>query len=234
VAGTRQRLRAVVIEDEPAISRLVATYLEDDGFEVAVAADGETGVELVRTREPDVVVLDLMLPGMDGVEVCRTLRTFSDAYVLMLTARTEEIDKVIGLSVGADDYVTKPFSPRELVARVRALLRRPRSASREAEPPRRFGDLVIDTAAREAFLGGQQLDLTRTEFEVLAELSAHPRVVLSKEQLLENVWGADWFGDDHVVEVHVGNLRRKLGDDPRAPRYIRTVRGVGYRMGSGT
>jgi DNA-binding response OmpR family regulator len=227
------RLRVLVVEDEPPISLLVATYLEREGFEVDVTPDGESGVELARERRPDVIVLDLMLPGMDGVEVCRTIRTFSDAYVIMLTARTEEIDRLIGLSVGADDYLGKPFSPRELVARVRAMLRRPRAATPGAEPPRRFGDLVVDPAAREAYRGGDLVDLTRTEFDLLAVLSSRPGVAFTRRALLESVWGQDWFGDDHVVDVHVANLRRKLGDDPQAARYVRTVRGVGYRMGTG-
>lgn len=228
------RPRVLVVEDEPPISRLVTSYLESEGFEVDVAYDGEQGVELARERRPDVIVLDLMLPGMDGIEVCRTIRTFSDAYVIMLTARTEEIDRLIGLSVGADDYLGKPFSPRELVARVRALLRRPRAATAVTEPPRRFGDLVVDPAAREVSCAGEPVDLTRTEFDLLDVLSAHPGVVFTRQRLLESVWGQDWFGDDHVVDVHVANLRRKLGDDAQSSRYIRTVRGVGYRMGTGT
>jgi len=233
-AASSPRQRVLVIEDEPAISRLVASYLEVEGFEVDMTPDGESGVELARERRPDVIVLDLMLPGMDGIEVCRTIRTFSDAYVIMLTARTEEIDRLIGLSVGADDYLGKPFSPRELVARVKAMLRRPRAATAGTEPPRRVGDLVVDPAAREAHRGGEQVDLTRTEFDLLDVLSAYPGVAFTRRRLLESVWGQDWFGDDHVVDVHVANLRRKLGDDAQSSRYIRTVRGVGYRMGTGS
>jgi DNA-binding response OmpR family regulator len=224
-------LRALVVEDEPPISRLVATYLEREGFTVDVAPDGETGLDLARAASPDVIVLDLMLPGMDGIEVCRTLRSSSDAYILMLTARTEEIDRLIGLAVGADDYLGKPFSPRELVARVRAMLRRPRSTHADPEPARRIGSLVIDPAAREASNDGRAVDLTRTEFDLLDTLSAHPRVAFTRRQLADSVWGYDV--DDHVVDVHVANLRRKLGDDARTSRYVRTVRGVGYRMGSG-
>lgn len=229
-------LQVLVVEDDPAISRLVKTYLEGEGFTVVVTADGESGVELARTDHPDVIVLDLMLPGMDGIEVCRRVRTFSDTYVIMLTARTEEVDRLIGLSVGADDYLGKPFSPRELVARVRALLRRPRAADPDAgiEPPRRFGDLLVDPAAREVHLLGEPVELTRTEFDLLDALSAHPRVAFSRRQLLERVWGGEWYGDDHVLDVHIANLRGKLGDDPRAQRFVRTVRGVGYRMGEGT
>jgi len=175
-----------------------------------------------------------MLPGVDGIEACRRIRAFSDAYIVMLTAKAEEVDKIVGLSVGADDYVTKPFSPRELVARIRAMLRRPRQAADVGEPVRRFGDLTVDPAAREVLLDGRPVELTRLEFDLLDALSGSPRLVLTRSQLLERVWGPSWFGDDHVVDVHIANLRQKLGDDPRSPRYIRTVRGVGYRMGTGT
>ncbi len=228
------QVRALVVDDEPPLVRLVTSYLERDGFQVQVAGDGEQAVELARTFQPEVIVLDLMLPGVDGIEACRRIRTFSDAYIVMLTARAEEVDKLVGLGVGADDYLTKPFSPRELVARIRAMLRRPRavpSGQAEAGPVRRLGDLVVDPAAREVHLAGRPVELTRLEFDLLEALSERPRMVLSRQQLLERVWGADWYGDDHLVDVHIANLRRKLGDDPRAPRHILTVRGVGYRMG---
>ena len=230
------RRLALVVEDEAPLATLVRSYLEREGFEVVTAGDGETAVELAREREPDVIVLDLMLPGIDGFEACRRIRTFSDAYILVLTARAEEADKVAGLSTGADDYVTKPFSPGELVARVRALLRRPRGGGGGGAPastPRRFGDLVVDPLGREVRVGGRPVELTRLEFDLLDALSERPRVVFTRGQLLERVWGPTWFGDEHVVDVHVANLRRKLGDDGRNPRYIRTVRGVGYRMGTG-
>ena len=226
-------LRALVVDDEAPLVALVRSYLEREGFEVAEAADGERAVALARELDPDVVVLDLMLPGMDGIEACRRIRAFSDAYVIMLTAKAEEVDRIVGLSTGADDYVTKPFSPAELVARVRAMLRRPRSAP-DASAPRRFGELEIDPPAREARVGGRPVTLTRLEFDLLDALSEQPRIVLTRSQLLERVWGPGWFGDDHVVDVHVANLRRKLGDEGAAPRYVRTVRGVGYRMGDGT
>ena len=225
------RFRALVVEDEAPLAHVVGEYLAADGFAVEIAGDGETALDLARRTPPDVVVLDLMLPGMDGIETCRQLRTFSDAYVVMLTARTDEVDKLVGLSVGADDYVTKPFSPRELIARVRAMLRRPRAARAQEEPPRRFGDLVVDPAAREVRVGDRLVDLTPTEFDLLEALSARPRLAFSRRQLLEHVWGGEWYGDDHVVDVHVANLRRKLADDPKSPRYVLTVRGVGYRMG---
>ena len=224
---------ALVVDDEAPLAALVRSSLEREGFEVETAGDGEAGVRVARERRPDVIVLDLMLPGMDGIEACRQIRAFSDAYILMLTAKAEEVDKIVGLSTGADDYVTKPFSPGELVARVRALLRRPRGGSGERFAVRRFGDLEIDPLAREVRRNGEPVELTRLEFELLDTLSEQPRVAFTRRQLLERVWGP-WFGDEHVVDVHVANLRRKLGDEARAGRYVRTVRGVGYRMGTGT
>jgi DNA-binding response OmpR family regulator len=231
-------LRALVVDDEPGLLRAVAGYLERDGFTVSTAADGESALRAARADVPDVVVLDLMLPGIDGIEVCRVLRTFTDAYVIMLTARADEVDTLIGLSVGADDYLTKPFSPRELVARVRTMLRRPRVAVGAGEPEReegvrRFGELAIDAVAREVRLGEAVVELTRTEFDVLAALAARPRQAFTRRQLIDAVWGGDWVGDEHLVDIHVGHARRKLGDDPADPRYILTVRGIGYRMGPG-
>jgi DNA-binding response OmpR family regulator len=226
-------LRALVVDDEPPLVKVVCSYLEREGFEVATTGDGEQAVALARELDPDVIVLDLMLPGIDGIEACRQIRAFSDAYIVMLTARVEEIDRIVGLSTGADDYVTKPFSPGELMARVRAMLRRPRASREQAGGVRRFGELEIDPAAREVRRGGEPVELTKIEFDLLDALSGDPRVVFSRERLLERVWGAEWFGDDHVVDVHIANVRAKLGDDPRAPRYLRTIRGVGYRMGDG-
>jgi DNA-binding response OmpR family regulator len=223
-----------VVEDEVPLARLVARYLEREGFEVSSCEDGERAVQLVREQDPEVIVLDLMLPGVDGIEACRRIRSFSDAYIVMLTARAEEADKIVGLSTGADDYVTKPFSPGELMARVRAMRRRPRAIQPDQAPVRRFGDLVLDPAAREVRRGGDPVALTRLEFDLLEALSERPRVVFSRRQLLERAWGSDWVGDEHLVEVHIANLRRKLADDPHHPRYVCTVRGVGYRMGPGT
>jgi DNA-binding response OmpR family regulator len=229
--------RALIVDDEAVLASVVASYFTRDGFEVAMAVDGGQALELAREVDPDIVILDLGLPVLDGIEVCRALRTFSDCYVIMLTARADEVDMLIGLSVGADDYLTKPFSARELMARVNVLLRRPRTSVRSPAPshvePRRFGDLSIDLEGREAFLGDQLLRLTRTEFDVLAALSAHPRRAFSRRALIEDVWGSGWVGDEHLVDVHIGHLRRKLGDDPSSPRFVRTVRGVGYRMGDG-
>ena len=230
-------LRALVVDDEAALADVVASYLKREQFEVRVAADGPSALIAARELDPDVVILDVGLPGLDGIEVCRQLRVFSDAYVVMLTARDTEIDTIVGLSVGADDYVTKPFSPREVVARIRAMLRRPRRAPESAPepgtPPRVFGELRIDTDSRQTLLGGAPIMLTRTEFDVLAALSSRPRQVWTRHQLLEAVWGESWFGNDNVVDVHVGHLRRKLGDNSAEPRYVTTVRGVGYRMGEG-
>ncbi len=225
--------RVLVGDDEAPLARLVASYFERDGFEVATTGSGREAITMTRELDPGVIVLDLGLPGIDGVEVCRTVRTFSDCYIVMLTARVEEVDKLIGLSVGADDYVTKPFSPRELLARVRAMLRRPRPSMDLDTPVKRFSALTVDIGAREVHLDGEPVELTRTEFDVLAALAARPRMVFARRQLIEAVWGEGWVGDEHLVDVHIGHLRRKLGDDPANPVFIKTVRGVGYRMGSG-
>jgi DNA-binding response OmpR family regulator len=209
---------------------------------VTVCHGGAEALAVAREVDPDVVVLDLGLPGIDGLEVCRQLRTFSDAYVVMLTARDTEMDTIVGLSVGADDYITKPFSPRELVARIRAMLRRPRTAAAtpgataadaQMPPARLFGPLSIELASRQVFLEGDLIPLTRTEFDILAALSSRPGAVWSRRQLIDAVWGEPWVGNDHLVDVHVGHLRRKLGDDPADPRFVFTVRGVGYRMATG-
>jgi DNA-binding response OmpR family regulator len=222
----------LVVDDEANLVELVQGYLEREGYDVLTAGDGPTALALTESARPDLIVLDLMLPGFDGLEVCRRVRQFSDAYILMLTARTEEVDKVLGLSMGADDYLTKPFSPRELVARVKAMLRRPRSgaaAEPEPQPPRRLGDLVIDAARFEVRKRGEPVALTARELALLATLAEHPGRVFTRAQLLEKVWGSEFY-DEHVVEVHVGNLRRKLEDDPARPRWVQTVRGVGYRL----
>lgn len=222
----------LVVDDEQRLRELISGYLVHEGFTVLLAVDGPTALELVHAHQPAVIILDLMLPGLDGLEVCRRLRTFSDAYVLMLTAKAEEIDRVIGLEIGADDYLTKPFSPRELIARIRAMLRRPRGSAGPTPPePQCFGPLTINETSHEVHLDGVPVTLTALEYALLTALSAHPGRVLTRTQLIAQVWGDDYFGDDHVVDVHIANLRKKLGDDPSRPKFIVTVRGVGYRFG---
>ena len=224
-------VRVVVVDDEPPIVDLVVGYLEREGWSVTTAGDGPSALAAARALEPDAVILDLMLPGLDGLEVCRQLRTFSDAYVLMLTARSEEIDRIVGLTVGADDYLTKPFSPRELVARVKALLRRPRSSgAASAGPGVPAHGLRIDEGRRSVAVDGREVELTVIEFDLLAALAREPGIVLPRPRIFAAVWGDDDFADDHLVDVHVANIRRKLGDDAASPRFIETVRGVGYRL----
>ena len=224
----------LVVEDEPDLARLVGGYLTRDGHLVTLTADGPSAVALARSELPDVIVLDLGLPGLDGIEVCRQVRTFSDCYILILTARVDEVDKLIGLGVGADDYLTKPFSPRELVARVQVLLRRPRADTPAGDQDTSsVGPLRINHVGREVHLHGEPIALTRTEFDVLAALATRPQLAFSRRQLIEAVWGSDWVGDEHLVDAHIAHVRRKLGDDPAEGRYIRTVRGVGYRIGTG-
>jgi DNA-binding response OmpR family regulator len=231
----------LVVDDDDTVASVVVTYLERAGHQTQRVSDGQAALDAVANRPPDLVVLDLMLPQVDGLEVCRRIRkTHADLPIIMLTALGEAEDRIAGLEVGADDYVTKPFSPRELVARIRAMLRRPRDTAAphtaavgtEAQP-RVLAGLSIDIDRREVLLDGEPVTLTRTEFDVLAELSSRPGVVFSRRQLLEAVWSDTWFGDEHLVDVHVGNLRRKLGDTPGDARHVITVRGVGYRMGSG-
>ncbi|HWA55013.1 MAG TPA: response regulator transcription factor [Solirubrobacterales bacterium] len=221
---TKQAFKVLIVEDDEQMAESTRTLLEREAFEVAVCRDAESGLERARSFGADLVLLDLSLPGMDGVEACRRLRVFSDAYVIMLTGLDSEADRLVGLAVGADDYIGKPFSPRELVARIRAMQRRPRAA---AEPEvRRFGALEVDAGARRVAVDGASVELSRTEFDILDALSANSRVSLSRRQLLESIWGSSWFGDDHVIDVHISNLRRKLGEGA----YIETVRGFGYRM----
>ncbi len=221
--------RVLVVDDEPPIRAVVRGFLERDGLEVVEAADGPSAVEAARSAQPDVIVLDVMLPGFDGLEVLRQVRAFSDPMVVLLTARTDEVDRIVGLRVGADDYVTKPFSAAELAARVEALLRRRRTAPAPADAETVDG-LLVDAARRTVSVDGARVELTMLEFDILAALARDPGVVLTRQQLLDAAWGADWVGDEHVLEVHVANLRRKLGDDPVRPRFVETVRGVGYRL----
>ncbi len=226
------QLRVLVVEDEPDLASVIAAYLRGETFDVDIAGTGPQAVTMAKDLRPDLVVLDIMLPGFDGLEVCRQLRTFTDCYVIMLTARDDEIDKVIGLSVGADDYLVKPFSPRELTARIRAMLRRPRTIGQDStgQHARLFGPMRLDPDARKVWLDDVELDLTRTEFDLLESLTSAPKRAFTRRQLIDAVWGSDWYGDEHIVDVHVGHLRKKLEDDAAAPRFIRTVRGVGYGM----
>ncbi len=234
--GTTATPRALVVDDAAENRMLVSALLIQQGFTVDQAADGEAAVQQAKSSSPDLIVLDIGLPDIDGVEVCRRVRDFSDAHVLMLTAQDTELDKVVGFEAGADDYVTKPFSVAELMGRIKAVLRRAARtvpAHPEAASTRTFGALTVDPIAREVTLDGSTLELTRIEFDLLDTLTAEPRVAFSRAQLLGRVWGPNWFGDDHLVDVHVSNLRRKLADDPRSPDFVCTVRGVGYRMGAG-
>ncbi|WP_394214601.1 response regulator [Brachybacterium vulturis] len=225
----------LVVEDEAALSDVVQAYLVKAGYATASARSGPEAVEAARTLSPDVIILDLGLPGLDGLEVMRRIRAFSDCYVLITTARSEEVDRLVGLSVGADDYLTKPFSVRELVARVQAVLRRPRadSVTASSDTVRTYGELEIDTAAQEVRLASRPLPLTPTERGLLMTLALSPGQAFSRRQLMEAVWGDSWIGDDHLVDVHIANLRRKLDETAESARFVTTVRGIGYRMGKG-
>jgi DNA-binding response OmpR family regulator len=222
--------QVLVVDDEPHIRTVLRGYLEADGFAVAEAADAEAAIRLVRQRPPDLMLLDVKLPGIDGLEALRRVRTFSDVYVILVTARSEEVDKLVGLAVGADDYVTKPFSPREVAARVKAVLRRDRGPRAAAAAVLRFDGLSIDKDAREVRVDGAEVSLSALEFDVLAALADSPGRVFSRRQLLEQVWGYDFFGDERVVDVHIRSLRARLGDEAANPRLIATVRGVGYKF----
>ena len=219
----------LVVDDEPIVREVVARYLERDGYATLESADGEHAKELVTSERPDLVVLDLMLPGMDGLAFCRWLRRRSDVPVIMLTARGEESDRIVGLELGADDYVTKPFSPRELAARVRTVLRRATAVSESHERLEHDG-LVIDPVSREALRDGHELTLTAKEFDLLHFLASHPRRVFSRNQLMDRVWGYEAARDTGTVTVHIRRLREKIEPDPSRPRFLETVWGVGYRF----
>jgi two-component system alkaline phosphatase synthesis response regulator PhoP len=220
--------KILVIDDEPSITNLVSSYLNAEGYEVLIAADGPSGLKSARVFKPDLIVLDVMLPGMDGIELLSRLRRESDVYVILLTARTEETDKIVGLTVGADDYVTKPFSPRELTARVKAALRRMQtvSSSGVGGGVLSFRRVRIDLDARRVTVDEQPVELTAIEFDLLRALAQNPGRVLTREQLLENIWGREYYGELRVVDVHLGHVRQKLG----VPELVATVRGVGYRF----
>ncbi len=223
--------KVLVVDDEPQIRTVLRGYLEAEGYDVAEAADGAEALAALRTDPPSLVLLDVMLPGIDGLEVLRQLRSFSDAYVILVTARAEELDKLVGLGVGADDYVTKPFSPREVTARVKAMLRRDNRGDRtEADPLLRFDGLSVHPVNREVEVHGTPVVLSSLEFDLLAALAAAPGRVFSRAQLLEKVWGYDFYGDERVVDVHIRSVRARLGDDAGDPHLIATVRGVGYKF----
>lgn len=219
--------KILVIDDEESIINLVSAYLRKEGYEVYTAEDGPSGLKAARAHKPDLIILDIMLPGIDGIELLRRIRRDSDVYVIMLTAKSEEVDRVVGLSVGADDYVVKPFSPRELVARVKAALRRLQGgADRFTGNVLAFQRVRIDRDSRRVWVDDELVELTAIEFDLLAALAEHRGMVLSREQLIEKVWGYDYYGESRVVDVHIGHIRQKLGDED----LIATVRGVGYRF----
>ena len=220
----------LVVDDESKIVKTVRAYLEDAGFRVATAGDGQTALTVFRHERPALVVLDLGLPGIGGLDVARTLRKESSVPIIMLTARVDETDRLIGLELGADDYVTKPFSPRELVARVRAVLRRAGGEREQAPPPIVAGEITIDLERRQVMVGGRAVDLTPTEFELMTLLARHPGRVFSRLELLDRVQGYSFDGYERTVDAHVKNLRQKIEPDPRQPRYLLTVFGVGYKF----
>jgi len=223
--------KILVVDDEAKIVKLVRAYLEQAGYTVVVAEDGQTALIQSRREKPDLVILDLGLPGIDGLDVARTLRREGDTPIIMLTARVDDTDRIIGLELGADDYVSKPFNPRELVARVRAVLRRTAGATPPVEILR-GGDLVLDVSAHLVMLAGQPLDLTPTEFDLLQVFMQNPGRAFTRLDLLDRVQGDAYEGYERTIDAHVKNLRAKLGDDPRHPRYVQTVYGVGYKFGA--
>ena len=224
--------KVLIVEDDPNAVELLRLYLGRDGHKVLVASDGLEGLRLAREAHPDLVVLDLMLPKLDGMEVCRVLREESDVPIVMLTARVDEEDRLKGLNLGADDYVTKPFSPRELAARVRAVLRRTaRNALNRGPAKLSYGDVKVDLQRRSAHVAGEKVTLTPTEFRILSMFIRDPSMVFTRDQIIERVFDLDFDGFDRTVDTHISNLRRRLQVDPGKPRYIHTIYGVGYRFG---
>ena len=220
------KIKILVIDDEESIIKLVTSYLRPEGYEIYTAEDGQSGLQAFRAFNPDLIVLDIMLPGMDGIELLNRIRRESDTYVILLTAKSEETDKIVGLTIGADDYVTKPFSPRELVARIKAAIRRMSNGVGSTEGGVLvFEHIRIDTGRRQVWVDDRQIELTSTEFDLMQSLAKHRGMVLSREQLLEDVWGHEYYGELRVVDVHIGHIRQKIGEE-----YIFTVRGVGYRF----
>jgi DNA-binding response OmpR family regulator len=223
-------IKVLIIEDQVKIVHWLTTFLEQANFEVLSAFDGATGLHIARSEQPDVIILDLMLPDMDGLDVCRALRQRSDVFIIMLTARVEEADRLIGLELGADDYVTKPFSPREVVARIRALLRRANGALTTQPRALMCGPLILDPIRRVCTLDGNPVSLTPTEFAILETFMHHPGIPFTRERLITEALGYDYAGYERTVDVHIRNLRRKIETNPQEPRFILTVFGVGYRF----
>ncbi len=222
----------LIVDDEPGIVRLISMYLEREGFQTKCARTGAEALEIISKSTPALVVLDIMLPDIDGWEVCREIRRSSDVPIIMLTAREGDEDKIVGLEIGADDYVTKPFVPRELVARVKAILRRVKAAPapEASNEVLDYGELTIEIAKREVRLSGELITLRAKEYDLLVELARRPGVVFTRERLLQDVWGYDFYGDSGTIDVHVRRLRAKLNDDSSKPRFIETVWGVGYKL----
>jgi len=223
--------KILIVEDDEAIAAFVQTALEREGFAVEVAASGERALERVSAEPPDLILLDLMLPGADGLEVCRAIRQLPTYIpIIMLTAKDDEVDKIVGLELGADDYVTKPFKSRELVARVRAILRLARRSNHQATQLLQFGPLAINLEGRSVTLNGDPVNLTPKEFDLLALLASHPGRVFGRDTLLEKVWGYDYAGESRTVDVHIQRLRQKIEPDPREPHYLVTARNIGYKF----
>lgn len=232
-AGADTRVTVLVVDDDENLRRLVAAYLENEGYAIEQAGDGEAALASVEKHQPHLMILDLMLPGLSGLEVARRVRARRQIPILMLTARGSEDDMLQGFDAGADDYLVKPFSPKVLVARVRAVLRRAGlSAPVEDDQPLTIGNISLDDKTREVRVEGRGVELTTTEFDLLRVLAEHPGWVFSREELLEAVWGYKYLGDSRLVDVHIANLRKKIGDDPADPQFVRTVRGVGYKLQS--
>jgi DNA-binding response OmpR family regulator len=223
--------RILIIDDEPLIIESVSYNLKQEGYDVITAGDGESGLQLALSTDVDLILLDLMLPGLNGMEICRSIRKHSEVPIIMLTAKEGEIDRILGLELGADDYVTKPFSMRELQARIKSVLKRMNPGSKTPESKTLdFGDLSLDLPGHEVSVKGQVVDLSSKEYELLRILANHPGQVLTREQLLNLVWGSDFYGDSRTVDVHIRWLREKIEENPGEPKYIQTVRGVGYKF----
>lgn len=227
------KTRVLIIEDQAKIVHWLARFLEQSGFDVLSAADGRTGLQTVWSEKPNVIILDLMLPDMDGFDVCRLIRQRSDAFILMLTARVEEADRLVGLEIGADDYIPKPFSPREVVARIRALLRRAGGDLVKQDRPLSYEGLILDVTRHHCTRDGDVINLTPTEFDILKTMMSQPGVPFTRERLISEALGFDYAGYERTIDVHIRNLRRKIERDTQNPGYIQTVFGVGYRFGSG-